>query len=221
MTCSLNLKYTDNTKYAETSPGWAHKTWERSRSNNKNPFLLEAQAYERIQRHCPDSLKIFYPKYHGVARLTRDKYPVSLGQLRPRGIVLEAIKPISGSRRLLSETQVSGSLADKIEWLSQEMDKQPLSELEKKWYKSLSIDRLRRVATLHDLGIIHRDIRDDHFRLPNDFYDTVLYDFSSSITLADPLSPERRNTEQQQILHWTLLQLVTAPFHATFACSKR
>ncbi|OJJ50778.1 hypothetical protein ASPZODRAFT_262719 [Penicilliopsis zonata CBS 506.65] len=33
---------------------------------------------------------------------------------------------------------------------------------------------------------MHRDLCDEHFRLPHDFYDTVLYDFSHSYTINSP-----------------------------------
>ncbi|GES65572.1 hypothetical protein P170DRAFT_480886 [Aspergillus terreus] len=59
-----------------------------------------------------------------------------------------------------------------------------LSDFEKRWYRSLSIDRLQRITTLHNLGITHRDIREDHFHLPEDFFDTVLYDFSHCYTFS-------------------------------------
>lgn len=156
-----NLEDADNSKYAD----WAHTGWAQPRSAQRDPFLLEAQAYERLRQYCSPSLHVFFPRYHGVAGLTRVQYPIALGPLRSRGIVLEAIKPTSDSRRLLGETQVSGVLADRIHWLDEQMDKISLSEWEKQWYRSLTIDRLRRVATLHDFGIIHGDIRDDHFRV--------------------------------------------------------
>ncbi|KAE8408171.1 hypothetical protein BDV37DRAFT_279120 [Aspergillus pseudonomiae] len=38
------------------------------------------------------------------------------------------------------------------------------------------------------LDITHGDVRDDHFRLPGDFHDTVLYDFSVSYTFS-PVTP--------------------------------
>ena len=46
-------------------------------------------------------------------------------------------------------------------------------------------DRLRRLDTLHRIRITHADIHDFHFRLPNDIYDTVLYDFSESYTFSE------------------------------------
>lgn len=90
--------------------------------------------------------------------------------LRPGVVLLEAIKPTSKTSRSLGKTELSGPLADQVEWLSKDMDKIPLSKLEKKSGISVSllIDRLQRVATLHDLGIVHGGIRNDGFRLPDD-----------------------------------------------------
>lgn len=60
-----------------------------------------------------------------------------------------------------------------------------LSPFEQDWYTSLLKDRLPRLDTLHRVGITHGDIHDLHFRLPDDFYDTVLYDFSASYTFSE------------------------------------
>lgn len=46
-------------------------------------------------------------------------------------------------------------------------------------------NRLRRVNALHEIGIVHNDISDRHFRIPGDFYDTVLYDFSVAYTFTE------------------------------------
>lgn len=41
---------------------------------------------------------------------------------------------------------------------------------------------------LYLIGITHGDIKEDHFRLLGDFYDTILFDFSYAymITLEQP-----------------------------------
>lgn len=114
----------------------------------------------------------------------------SSGYCHERAIVLEAIKPDLRSRRVLSEVanHQSESFLGVLETLSERFYTTPtvvsLSSFEQEWYHSLLKDRLRRLDTLHRIGITHGDIHDFHFRLPNDIYDTVLYDFSESYTFS-------------------------------------
>lgn len=104
--------------------------------------------------------------------------------------MIEAIRPNLSSRRVLSEVvdHQSKNLLAILEKLSERFYTSPevisLSVFEQEWYHSLLKDRLRRLDTLHRIGITHSDIHDFHFRLPNDIYDTVLYDFSESYTFS-------------------------------------
>ncbi|KAJ5165408.1 uncharacterized protein N7500_007238 [Penicillium coprophilum] len=117
----------------------------------------------------------------------------SSGYCHERAVVLEPIKPALSSRRVLVEhvedaNIVSMSFLAILETLSLEFftapEIIPLSPFEQDWYHSLMKDRLRRLNTLHRIGITHGDIHDHHFRLPNDIYDTVLLDFSEAYTFS-------------------------------------
>lgn len=165
-----------------------------------DPFLVESRAFEHIQRCCPNSHRVYFPHYFGVLTdIKRDKYSVSYLS-RSRAIVLEAIKPELASRRILAtEARSEVSLTEHIEGFSEELDNIVLSHFEKSWYQSLFSDRLRRLTTLHNIGITHGDVRDHHFRLSGDFYDTVLYDFSSSYNFS-PTRPCLRRPQPLSIL---------------------
>ncbi|KAE8356454.1 hypothetical protein BDV28DRAFT_154634 [Aspergillus coremiiformis] len=153
-------------------------------NNQLDPFLDESRAYEHILRNCPPSKLSYFPTYFGVIlNLTRDKYPKSYA-LRPRAIVLERVGPDTCSWRILGT--LPSRKYDLFDDFVAKICELPLSCFEKEWYISLSIDRLQRLAAMHDIGIIHRDICDEHFRLPHDFYDTVLYDFSHSYIINSP-----------------------------------
>lgn len=142
-----------------------------------DPFLVEARAFEHIKRHCPDS------------DIPRKKYPSSC-MLRWRAVVLEKIYPDLASRHVLAaEADCMDNLTNS---LHQDLQEKGMCSFEINWYTSLLSDRLRRIATLHNIGLIHGDVRDDHFRLPNDFYDTVLYDFSVSYTFSPSIPCRRR-----------------------------
>ena len=93
--------------------------------------------------------------------------------------MLEAIKPNLRSRRVLGEntSQLSETFSDILTNV-------PLSPFERDWYCSLLKDRLRRLDALHQIGVTHGDVRDCHFRLPGDTYDTVLYDLSEAYTFS-------------------------------------
>ncbi|CAG7978308.1 unnamed protein product [Penicillium olsonii] len=114
----------------------------------------------------------------------------SSGYYHERAVVVEAIKPDLSSRRILSEAvnSQSESFLTILRMLSERFCTTPgvilLSPFEQDWYHSLLKDRLRRLDALHRIGITHGDIRDHHFRLPDDIYDTVLYDFSESYTFS-------------------------------------
>lgn len=162
-----------------------------------DPFLVEARAFEHIQRHCPNRYKPFFPRYFGVLTdIPRKKYPASC-MLRRRAVVMETIYPDLASRRMLAaepSSDMTERLHNALALGLQEKDpaeKGRLGSFEIAWYTSLLNDRLRRITALHDIGLVHGDIRDDHFRLPQDFYDTVLYDFSASYTFSS-LLPCRR-----------------------------
>ncbi|KAE8154649.1 hypothetical protein BDV25DRAFT_171823 [Aspergillus avenaceus] len=190
-----------------------------------DPFLDEARAYEHITRHCAPSKLSYFPRYMGtILNLTRREYPTSY-PLRPQAIVLERVHPNIQSRRILGERQrPKHALFDDFGTKISEM---PLSPFEQDWYISLTIDRLQSVAALHDMGIIHRDISDEHFRLPHDFHDTVLYDFSHSYIINIPWPYIRRpvpfaeliQKEQHDVLGSVFSRAQTADFRTYMATS--
>lgn len=142
-----------------------------------DPYTNEARAYHCIEMSCASSERIYYPEFHGVITdlgISRFTY----GFINPRAIVLESIRPKLASRRILAAHREDNcEIQDQFNHLG-------LSDFELEYYHSLFHDRIRRLLVLHKLGITHGDVRDDHFRLPGDFYDTVLYDFSHSYTFS-------------------------------------
>ncbi|KAJ0416714.1 hypothetical protein BJY00DRAFT_220848 [Aspergillus carlsbadensis] len=150
-------------------------------------FMREARAYTQIERFCPSHERIYFPHFHGVStNLERSRF--TSGYAKPRAIVLEALKAGLRSRRILS-----ADLSCLPDSFQKTLETLPLSAFERAWYSSLLCDRLRRVASLHRIGMTHGDVRDCHFRLPEDMYDTVLYDFSRSYTFT-PRLPLRVNS---------------------------
>ena len=153
-------------------------------------FCREARAYNHIDLFCSARERIYFPKFHGVLT-DMPKSRFSFGYCHKRAVVLEAIRPRLYSRRVLSEDidQLSESFATILQPLAERLWTTPemisLSPFEQEWYYSLLKDRLRRLDALHRIGITHGDIHDWHFRLPDDIYDTVLYDFSASYTFSE------------------------------------
>jgi hypothetical protein len=147
-----------------------------------DPFILEQRAYERIYQVYSDAEKAFFPKYYGAIN-TKEM---------SRAIVLEYMRSSVRSRCVFSAS-VPLHLKTNLKLLKDDLDafereerdgtKRRLSLLEKKWCESLFIDRLKRLTTLHSIGVTHGDIKEDHFRLfGDDFHDTVLFDFSRAYT---------------------------------------
>lgn len=97
-------------------------------------------------------------------------------------LVIEYLRPSLKSRCICSNS-VPAYLSNDLEILRSETAFNNLSTLEKRWYESLYADRLKRLTALHSIGITHEDIKEDHFRLPGDFHDTVLFDFSRAYTI--------------------------------------
>ncbi|KAL5359228.1 hypothetical protein BJX96DRAFT_148019, partial [Aspergillus floccosus] len=90
---------------------------------------------------------------------------------RPRGIILERMgKGCSARRIIAAHVDFESTLEMKVHEITRKLDEMLLSDFEKRWYRSLSIDRLQGITALHNLGITHRDIREDHFHLPKDFF---------------------------------------------------
>ncbi|KAB8239897.1 hypothetical protein BDV35DRAFT_375160 [Aspergillus flavus] len=153
--------------------------------NEFDRFYREARAYRHIGQFCPRRETIYFPRFHGVIT-DMSKSRFSSGYAKKRAIVLELVNPRLRSRRILAEDGSS--------------DPEDLSELnpalspfEREWYISLLKDRLRRLGALHRIGVTHGDVKDRHFRLPDDIYDTVLYDFSESYAFS-PRWPFRVNS---------------------------
>ncbi|KAE8404445.1 hypothetical protein BDV37DRAFT_247413, partial [Aspergillus pseudonomiae] len=153
---------------------------------NFDRFVREARAYTQIDRFCSRRERIYFPKFHGIVTdMQRDRF--LSGYVHQRAVVLEAIIPKLSSRRILAER---GSQLPEISL--EALAKLSLSSFERDWYISLLNDRLRRLDALHRLGVTHGDVQDWHFRVPGDFYDTVLYDFSEAYTVS-PKWPFRIN----------------------------
>lgn len=115
-----------------------------------------------------------------------DRSKFSSGYPQQRAIILEAIKPDIRSRRILAES-TSLPPETQSEVSSQILAELSMSPFEHEWYLSLLHDRLRRLSALHRMGITHGDVQDWHFRIPDDFHDTVLYDFSEAYTFSPRL----------------------------------
>lgn len=155
-----------------------------------DPFCAEARAFRRIDELCTSSEKPYFPQFHGVIN-DLDPSKLYYGYVYRRAIILEVIHPRLASRRILAANHPSCATENAKRFSQRLQDSQlELSDLEEKWYVSLFADRLRRLTALYRVGITHEDVRDDHFRIPGDFYDSVLYDFSIAYTFT-PVRPYR------------------------------
>lgn len=139
------------------------KAFSLERTNRFNPtniqkqidsFLVEARAYEHLQRHCPDEYKNLFPRYFGVLTgIPRDKYPRSC-VLRQRAVVLEMVRPDLASRRILAAETTRPFDCVVNNFLEEIRDNRAIQEggirsFELDWYKSLLGDRLRRITSVH------------------------------------------------------------------------
>lgn len=184
----------------------------RDVQHDLDPFIIESRAFEHINRFCPESQKsVFFPEYYGVMALVLADFPYGY-KFRPRAVVMKGLRPNLKSRRLLA-----AEVHLEIQQVLQDFDQEwtglsSLTPFEKDWYRSLLTDRLRRVSALHDIGISHGDIRDDHFELPGDFYDTVLYDFSISYTFSPSwpylVSRRRPSRSLKRLKEWERLLVI-------------
>ncbi|PLN82968.1 hypothetical protein BDW42DRAFT_192558 [Aspergillus taichungensis] len=155
-------------------------------------FCAEARAFRRIDELCTSSERTYFPRFHGVVT-DLDASKFEYGYVNRRAIILEVIHSRLVSRRILAADHPSCGTEYAKRFSQRLRDSQvQLSDLEEKWYVSLFADRLRRLMALHRIGITHGDVRDDHFRLPKEFYDSVLYDFSIAYTFT-PVKPYRMN----------------------------
>lgn len=147
--------------------------------NEFDRFLREARAYSHIEQFCPVPERIYFPQFYGIVTdLDRSRF--SSGYVQRRGIVLVGIKQDLRSRRILAVDN-HPTLTESFQ---EDLRKLRLSPFEYNWYCSLLCDRLRRLAALHRIGVTHGDVKDWHFRLPDDIYDTVCFDFSESYTFS-------------------------------------
>jgi hypothetical protein len=167
--------------------------------NELDPFLNEARVFQRIEKCCDNARKIYFPRFYGVVT-DLDRSDFRSGYPNRRAIILEAIKPELASRRILAAHNHNGTgHVESLRRRLQNLDLN-LSDFEREFYCSLLTDRCRRLSTLHSLAITHGDVKDEHFRLPDDFHDTVLYDFSVSYTFS-PEPPYLVNFRSPQPLN--------------------
>lgn len=153
--------------YREAFPETLNKSILDRVRQDYDPFTLEKRAYERIHQASKGS-KAYFPECYDCP----DK----------RILVIEYLRSSLTSRCICSSS-VPPYFSKDLELLRNESTNTNLSTLERRWYESLFIDRLKRLTALHSIGITHGDIKEDHFRLPGDFHDTVLFDFSRAYTI--------------------------------------
>ncbi|PLB38704.1 uncharacterized protein BDW47DRAFT_131283 [Aspergillus candidus] len=120
------------------------------------PFFAEARAFRRIDELCTSSERPYFPRFHSVIN-DLDKSMFTF-----------AIQPRLASRRILAADHPS-STTESVK---------RSSDSEKKWYGPLLANQFRHLMTLYRIGITHGDVRDDHFRVLGDFYDTPLKEIS-------------------------------------------
>lgn len=110
-----------------------------------DPYLLELQVFERIRQYCPKKHQAFFPGYDGT--LTNAE------RGRPRGIVMDIIKPGLNHRYLLL-AKIPCHYKDSIEEYKTYLDKFNLSNVERSWYESLLGYRLCVLTAVHSMAII-------------------------------------------------------------------
>lgn len=149
-----------------------------------DPFVLEQRAYEGIDQLSLRQEKAYFPTYYGSI-------------CEKRALVIELLR---SSPSLKSRCLCSNSLPpyfnQDVQLLREDNKGKNLSLLEFRWYESLFIDRLKRLTALHSIGITHGDIKEDNFRILNDFHDTVLFDFSHAYTI----TPQRPHMVQGYVI---------------------
>lgn len=170
-----------------------------------DPFTLEQRVYEKIESVYSEGQKSFFPKYYGTLGNCHE-------ETGRRAIGLELLRSSLRSRCMCSNSVPSYLMTD-LQLLRDEMKagvevksgekcgtKLLLLPLEIQWYESLFLDRLKRLTALHYIGITHGDIKEDHFRLPTDFHDCVLFDFSRAYTF----TPQRPYMVQAHVIYSSL-----------------
>lgn len=111
---------------------------------------------------------------------------------------MEPLRSDLESRCLLS-ADIPIHLTRDVEKIRERLKELKLPELEAKWCQSLLIDRLRILTVLHTLALTHGDIKEEHFRLPGEFHDVGLFDFSRSYTFT-PRLPYMTNASRPRTL---------------------
>ncbi|KAJ5549792.1 hypothetical protein N7535_002267 [Penicillium sp. DV-2018c] len=149
-------------------------------------FENEAKVFHRIEKFCDNAL-VYFPRFYGVITdLSKSRF--RRGYVNRRAIIFERIVPKLSSRRILAAVANDDTQTKQhIESLRSRLQSLDLSDFEGEFYRSLLTDRCRRLSTLHSLAITHGDVKDEHFRIPGDFYDGVFYDFSHSYTFSPEL----------------------------------
>jgi len=145
------------------------------------PFQHEVQAYERIDRYCPNYHRSYFPRYFGVVDLIPPSYSLPL-----QGVVMSplTVEPTLDSLRT---SHVPPHLNRFMAKFQAELNLSGLSRVEAKWYHQVLLGRAIRLTVLHSLCITHGDVKDEIFRIPLHPHDVALHDFSTAYTF----TPER------------------------------
>lgn len=101
--------------------------------------------------------------------------------------------------RCLLPAEVPKYLEKNVAEIQEKLHGLGLPAFEKQWYQSLFVDRLRILTVLHALAITHGDIKEEHFRLSDEFHDVGIFDFCRSYTYT-PRFPYMTNAARPRTL---------------------
>ena len=156
-----------------------------------NLWHRESRAYEHIDRKVSEPKRSLYPRYYGTVEIAYTSCPKAWQCIYPAhgkvgAIVLELLSE-SRPWPILPELYWSGSLS---------RARQLYSELRDVEYVHIFIHLLEIVDTLHNIGIIHSDVKAENVRR------SVLFDFSKSWVYTEDLPcldrGQPRTLEQRQ-----------------------
>jgi serine/threonine protein kinase len=165
-----------------------------------NPWHRESRAYEHIDDHIKGPERFFFPEYYGTAKVPYSSCPDAWRRNFPDDgdvciIVLELLEKSRFSPGL-SELRLSESLLMTAKRL--------YSELGDYEYVHIFVHLSEMVDILHQIKIIHSDVKPDNLIDYSVTKSSVLFDFSrswvsiDSLPCLDPFKKEPKTFEERR-----------------------
>lgn len=151
--------------------------------DDADPFLCECRAYQQIQKCCTPEERSHFLAFYGTTEIQMTEV---IPSVKPdvdkrSGIVLDIFGQCD-TMRCLKPAVLNEHVFRNLDIRLADLQVDPIAL---RWYRDIYCHRKETVDILHAVGIIHGDLKNDSFQVPESIHDGECYDFSLSYTFSN------------------------------------